>query len=261
MGKRLVVKIDEDKCDGCGLCIPNCAEGALKIIDGKARLVSEILCDGFGACLGHCPQGAITMEEREAEEYDEEAVKEHLATMEHDGAQEVEQSNASGLHQAHSCPGSMSRDLAAPAGHAEFVDVEPLEMKSQLQNWPVQLHLLNPAAPYLAKANLLLCADCVPFAYADFHRKFVKDHVVTIACPKLDNVDPYVHKIATIIRESDLKSLKIVIMEVPCCGGLVRIAAQALELAKSNLPVSLVQIGVRGQILEERQVRLRMKSA
>ena len=255
MPVRKVVQIDEAKCDGCGECVTSCAEGAIAIIDGKARLVSEVYCDGLGACLGQCPQGAISVEEREADAFDEAKVHEHLhrqATAKKKAAAPVPVPMMVPPSAGHQCPGSMLRNLGAarPAqtsgGNGDAVAPNP----SELTNWPVQLALVPPFAPYLQGADLLLAADCVPFAYADFHRTFLRGKPVLIACPKLDNVGPYVQKLAQIFQMAQPKSLTILRMEVPCCGGITRIAEQARELAQSDVPVREVIIGVQGDIRE-----------
>ncbi len=234
MAKRNMVLIDEDKCTGCGQCVTGCHEGALQIIDGKAKLISETYCDGLGACIGECPEGAITVEEREAVEFSQTAVDEHLAAQKH----------ASGS--GHVCPGSavkMIRDKAAktPGGGDGPV-------ASELEHWPVQLTLVPPSAPYLKDADVLLTADCVPFAMGDFHRKLLRDHAVLIACPKLDNADAHTDKLTDIIRESGLKSLAVVHMEVPCCFGLQQIAEKAFKQAGLDIPFNEVIIGVNGEV-------------
>ncbi len=245
MATRTIVEIDEVLCDGCALCIPSCVEGALKIIDGKAVLVSDIYCDGLGNCLGDCPQDAIKMVERDADDYDEEAVEQHLENL----AQEAEKENrpAASHHHGGGCPSSQAKTLAP----VEAAPVAEISAVSQLQNWPVQLGLLHPQAPYLKDANLLLCADCVPFALPDFHSTFLKDKVCTIACPKLDNVQPYLPKLATIFASNNLRSLTILLMEVPCCSGLASIAKQAMEMAGVSIPIRTVIVGVRGNIIAD----------
>ncbi len=260
MAVRKIVKIDEEKCNGCGLCVPSCAEGALRIVNGKARLVSEVYCDGLGACLGRCPQDAITIEERDAAEFDEAQVGAHLAREtqaktapaacpSHVHHREPAHA-AHGHHHAHAggCPGAMARELKpATSAHAPAGAAAP----SQLANWPVQLTLVPPSAPYFRNANLLLVADCVPFALADFHTRLLRGNPVAIACPKLDDTGEYVEKLAHIIRGSNLQSLTVVRMEVPCCGGLVRIAEAALEHAGLPVPFKEITIGIGGDVLAE----------
>jgi len=193
--KRKIIKIDEEKCNGCGLCVPSCAEGAIQIIDGKARLVSETFCDGLGACLGECPEGALTIEEREADGFDEKEVEKHLEQMKKHAAA-VEPPRVHG-----GCPGSLARSLEpkAPPKAAESGAPTP----SQLRNWPVQLHLAPVKAPYFKDAKLLIAADCVPFAYADFHKDFLADRVVIIGCPKLDDSSAYLEKLINIFAQND----------------------------------------------------------
>jgi NAD-dependent dihydropyrimidine dehydrogenase PreA subunit len=236
MSVRKIVKIDEAKCNGCGECIVNCPEGALQIIDGKARLVKESYCDGLGACLGNCPLGAITIEEREADEFDE---------------QEVQANMAKAAPLPCGCPGTLLKSLApAPACDCKNAEAVP----SQLSHWPVQLALVPPTAPFLKNAEVLLAADCVPFAFADFHRRFLSgNRPVLVACPKLDAREPYVSKLKEIFRTAGMKSLTIVHMEVPCCGGLNALVQTALAESGATLAVKEITIGISGQILSERQ--------
>lgn len=257
MPTREIVQIDEDLCDGCGLCIPNCVEGALQIIDGKAKLVSDVLCDGFGACLGTCPQDAITIIEREAAEFDEALAEELIrsrAIVEETPSQPPVQPEAhQGHHHAgHVCPGSQERSFARKT--PQKVNMEPAAagLQSELRTWPIQMHLLNPGAGYLKEADLLLCADCVPFAYADFHRDFVAGKVVAIGCPKLDDVQPYIEKLATIFTHQNLNSLTILFMQVPCCDGIIKIALQALRMSHVSIPLRIVQISLQGEVLDDR---------
>jgi len=231
MALRKIIKIDEEKCDGCGLCVTGCAEGALQVIDGKARLVSEVYCDGLGACLAECPRDAITLEERDAKPFDEKAVPAHA-----------------GGHSPHSgCPGSQARTLP----RQNMTQPAAPEPPSQLANWPVQLKLVNPAAPFLKKAELLLVADCVPFAYAGFHQRFLRERPVVIGCPKLDEVEPYLHKLAEILRTAQPRSLTVLRMEVPCCGGLTHLARQALAAAQVDIPFTETIISIQGEVLRE----------
>ena len=246
MAMRKVVVIDEAKCDGCGECVTSCAEGAIAVIDGKARLVSEIYCDGLGACLGHCPQGAITVEEREAAAFDEAATQKHLNALKH-----AQAATALGVTETpHQCPGSMMRSLGRPAAAEPTAHAPIGSMPSELRNWPVQLALVPPMAPYLQGADILLVADCVPFAYADFHRRFLKNKPVIIGCPKLDQMDAYAKKLTEILRVAKPKSLSVLHMEVPCCSGFTRLAQYALQAAASDVPLTDVTIGIRGEVLD-----------
>ena len=239
MAVRNIVKIDQEKCNGCGLCVSACAEGAIAIVDGKARLVSETYCDGLGACLGHCPQGAITIEQRESAEFDEHAVKQHLARQ-----RPSVPVCPSGAGAGFACPGTMARTLGGQASAAVKGDVT-----SQLRQWPVQLHLVSPAAPYFRGADILLVADCVPFAMGDFHARLLKDKAIAVGCPKLDDAQFYVEKLADILRQAQPRSLTVVHMEVPCCSGLTRIAKSALARSGCILRAEDVTIGLDGQIL------------
>ena len=231
---RNIVKIDEQKCDGCGLCVNACAEGAIKIIEGKAKLVSETYCDGLGACIGHCPQNAITVEKREAAQFDEEATKAHLAK------ERNAQTQADFV-----CPGMTAKKLrkkgkTAKAGAAT--------VPSQLSHWPVQLKLVSPHAPYFANADLLLVADCVPFAMGDFHNRFLKDKSIVVGCPKLDDAEFYIEKLATIFKANKLNSLMVIHMEVPCCFGLTRIAREAIARSGAKVSFEDVTIDLQGNV-------------
>ena len=239
---RNIVKIDEEKCNGCGLCVNACAEGAIKIIDGKARLVSEIYCDGLGACLGHCPQDAISIEKREAEDFDEEATEAYLAKEKNDPVQT-----------AFVCPGIAAKQLRTKAMPDDATSV--VEVPSRLGQWPVQLKLVSPHAPYFAGADLLLVADCVPFAMGDFHNRFLKDHSIAVGCPKLDDVQFYIEKLATILQANKLNSLTVIHMEVPCCSGLVHIAKEAI--AKSNIEMAFedVTIDLQGSVCRTETIK------
>lgn len=229
---RKIVKIDEEKCNGCGLCVPSCAEGALQIIDGKARLVKDQYCDGLGACLGECPQGAITIEEREAEEFDEDAAREHVARQ-----KEVERALPCG------CPSTTVTQIEQPTPAV----TEP-RPTSFLGHWPVQLTLVPATAPFLRDADVVLVADCVPFAYPALHQDFLKGHAVLVACPKLDDFQAHQAKLADVLRRSGLKSLTVVHMEVPCCSGLTHMARQAMRASGREVPFKDVTIGIRGEV-------------
>jgi len=231
---RKIVNIDEDKCTGCGVCIPNCVEGALQIVDGKARLIKEIYCDGLGACLGECPEDAITIEERVADEFDEEATNEHMAGQ------------AAGEPEPCGCPGSSVRQFDAPAQTVAVAQAQ----RSTLSQWPVQMTLVPPSAPFLNGADLLLVADCVPFAYAGFHQDMLRDHAVLVACPKLDNFEAHQQKLNQIISQSGVRSITVVHMEVPCCSGIVHMAQEAVRASGRDIPFRDITVGVQGDILE-----------
>ncbi len=237
MATRKIIEIDEEKCDGCGECVPQCAEGALQIVGGKARLASESYCDGLGACIGHCPQGAIRIIEREAAEFDEQAVEERMRQS----AQHTE------AHKAGSCPGAAVLEFS-PESLAELGGAQ---RPSALSQWPLQLHLVPVQAPYLKGADLLLAADCVPFAMANFHGELLKGRKVLVACPKLDDTAPYEEKLAAMLRENDIRSLTVAHMEVPCCYGLVALAKSAIERSGRDVPLHEVTVTVRGQVRSE----------
>lgn len=267
MAIRKIVKIDESKCDGCGLCIPNCAEGALQIIDGKAKLIGDIYCDGLGACLGHCPQDAIEVIEREAEEFDEEAVekmlKEKVEVKEekktdcgcsghgghgHHGAHHAGHQGHHG-HAGGGCPGSMMRQLGK-----KQEDDSNVKLSSKLRQWPVQLMLVPPTAPYFKGSDLLITADCVPFAYANYHNEFLKDKSVVIGCPKLDDIEFYIQKLTELIRINDLESITVLRMEVPCCGGMAQAAKIARDKSGVEIPVKVVTIGIEGEVVKREYI-------
>jgi NAD-dependent dihydropyrimidine dehydrogenase PreA subunit len=277
---REIIKIDDEKCNGCGLCIPSCPEGALQIIDGKARLVSDLMCDGLGACIRECPEGAIEIEKRDAQPYDEKAVireiakfgentviahlkhlldhnemvyfetaVEYLAEEDHNFAFDVEEvldkvyerSLAGNSCATGGCPGSLKRD-----------GVPRDSIPSELRQWPVQMHLINPGAPYFRDANVVLAADCVAFSVGDFHQKYLKGNSLAIACPKLDSgKEAYVEKLKAMIDESQIKSLQVLVMEVPCCSGLVHIAQVAREAAGRKIPIKKTVISIKGEVLLE----------
>ncbi len=231
---RKIVRIDEEKCTGCGACILACAEGALKIIDGKARLVSDRYCDGLGACLD-CPEGAISIEEREAEAFDEAAAEQHVKELE-----KAEEALPCG------CASATVEQFDKPAAPA----AAPAASESRLGHWPVQLTLVPPAAPFLKDADVVLVGDCVPFAYGAFHRDFLEDKAVLVACPKLDDFQAHQAKLTQVMQESGLKSLTVVHMEVPCCSGLVHLAKQAMLASGNSVPFSEVTISARGERLK-----------
>lgn len=308
---RKIIKIDEEKCNGCGLCIPNCHEGALQIIDGKARLISDLFCDGLGACLGHCPEGAIEIIEREAEPYNETVVMETivkqgrntiLAHLEHlrdhneheflsqavayiknnnidlsPGAElksttssplifptmkdalnhvKPEQDSACGCGSSKTIDFRIDMDklntVAASAAVAAKADPSA---PSELRQWPVQLHLVNPMASYFQGADVVLAADCVAFAMGDFHNRLLKNKSLAIACPKLDtNKDVYLDKLSTMISDAKINTLTVPIMEVPCCGGLIQMAKMAVQQSGRNIPIKKIVVGIKGDILNEEWV-------
>ena len=248
---RNIVRIDQDKCDGCGLCVPSCAEGAITIVNGKAVLAAENLCDGLGACLGECPQDAITVEEREADEFDEVAVEKHLTAQgkplpAHQHGAPAQSAPAPQHHAGGGCPGSRAmsfaraQESAAPAPGAS--------RQSQLAQWPVQLHLVPVTAQYFQGADLLITADCVPVAYAGYHEDFLAGKAVVMGCPKLDDNNFYQQKLTEIFTRSDIKSITVLKMEVPCCGGIAIAARQALADSGKQIPYREVTIGIQGEI-------------
>jgi NAD-dependent dihydropyrimidine dehydrogenase PreA subunit len=213
--KRNIVFIDEDKCNGCGLCIPNCAEGAMKIIDGKAKLVDDRFCDGLGACLGHCPQDAIKIIERDAPEFDEHEVKKHQAV-------------------------DFRNEIKTTSGVSK-------RQSSELRQWPVQLTLVSPQASYFKDSDLLVAADCVSFAYPNFHSDFLAGKSLIIGCPKLDDAESYVDKLTEILKNNKIKTISVVNMEVPCCFGLQHIVEEAVQRAGKVLPIRQTVITIRGE--------------
>ena len=287
--KRDIIKIDEEKCNGCGVCVPNCHEGALQIIDGKVRLVSDLMCDGLGACIGHCPEGAITIENRECEPYDEVKVMEIMVTKglntvvahlkhlkEHneivflkqgvnflaqnphlmdftveDAKRAMHQPQVPHGNNGGGCPGSKTvvfdkADIKMDTSKTNG------PIPSELRQWPVQLHLINPAASYFIGADLLVAADCSAFSLGDFHQNWLKGKSLVIACPKLDQgKEIYLQKLVTLIESSKVNTITVLIMEVPCCGGLLSIVEMAVQKAGRKVPVKAVTIGIKGEVLEE----------
>ena len=300
MAKRQIIKIDEIKCNGCGLCIPNCPEGAIQIIDSKARLISDLFCDGLGACIGHCPEGAITIEEREAQEYDERKVMGNIikqgknvitAHLEHlkshnqsaylkEAIDFLKEKNIptplketkghpEHAHALSGCPptahGLRGTTLRSPGEGgcpgAKIMDFRKKEEprnkekaisqgESELRQWPVQIMLVPPFAPYLNNADLLIAADCVPFAYPDFHQDLLKDKILLVGCPKLDDTQVYEEKIGQILKENNIKSITYAHMEVPCCFGLVSIIKDAISQSGKNTPFKEVIISIKGERLK-----------
>ncbi len=237
MAKRKIIEIDEGRCTGCGACVTKCAEGALKIVEGKAKVVSDVFCDGLGACIGECPEDALKIVEREAPEFDEEAAKRHLAGPEKTHAEE-----------ACGCPSHqpmvLTRKSAARAAGGKHEELPP-----ELSNWPVQWRLVTPSMPFFKGNDVLLSADCVPFAYRDFHGRFLAGKPLIIGCPKLDDHNAYLEKLTAIFRDATPKSLEVVIMEVPCCHGLKKLVEEALSRSGRRIPVKTTVVGIKGQIL------------
>lgn len=267
--KRDIITINEDKCNGCGQCIPGCPEGALQVIDGKARLISDLFCDGLGACIGHCPTGAMKIEQREAVPYEEakamenivkggvNVIKAHLKHLDDHGEKLYLSQALEFLENMHlpvpdykektqcNCPSAMSKPIFREKAQETSVNLSP-----QLNNWPIQLMLMNPEAPYLQDADLVIAADCAPFSYPNFHQKFLKDKVLMIFCPKLDKtLDSYVEKLAYIFTEKNIQSITIVHMEVPCCSGIEIIVKKALEKAQKIITLKDYTISISGEIV------------
>jgi ferredoxin len=237
MAVREIVRIDEALCDGCGECVPACAEGAIAVVDGKARLVGEVLCDGLGACLGHCPQGAITIERREADAFDEAAVAAHL-----------ERQHTAPVVPT-GCPSAAPRTVLPIAGGGACPGSASTVASGGLRQWPVQLHLIPPTAPFLQGADVVLAADCVAFASPRFHAEMLDGRALAIGCPKLDrDLHLYVDKLVAMIEHADIRSLEVVVMEVPCCGGLVRLADVARRTAFRDIPITVTTIGIDGEV-------------
>ena len=283
MAKRKIIKIDEEKCNGCGLCLPNCPEGALQIIDGKARLISDLFCDGLGACIGHCPEGAIETEEREAEGYDEKRVMEniikagpntikaHLEHLKDHGevrllTEALQVLNEKGLnnplkedfcenvgehkHASGGCPGTRSMDFSDKDSQPE--EDEDGKRRSQLKQWPVQLHLIPPTASYFEGRDVVIAADCVAYALADFHKDYLKGKSLAIACPKLDSgQEVYEDKIVAMIDDAKINTLTVMTMEVPCCHGLLMLVLDAVKKTSRTVPVKHVVVGIKGDIIKD----------
>ncbi|MFA7060638.1 MAG: 4Fe-4S binding protein [Pedobacter sp.] len=241
---RKIVKIDQDKCDGCGLCVPSCAEGAIKMINGKAVLSADNLCDGLGACLGECPRDAIQIEERDTAEFDEAAVEQHLAAQ---GKATPADQQAPQHPVGGGCPGSRAMSFVRPQESTASAPAAGCQ-QSQLAQWPVQLHLVSTTATYFQGADLLITADCVPLAYAGYHEDFLKGKAVVMGCPKLDDNQFYTEKLTELFSKSDVKSITVLKMEVPCCGGIAVAARQALAASGKQIPYHEVTIGIQGNI-------------
>lgn len=244
MAIRKIVLIDEEKCNGCGLCVPGCAEGAIKIIDGKARLLADNLCDGLGNCLGHCPQDALEIIEREADEFDEEIVEKHLQSLGKEHAPQMH-SHVGG------CPGSramtIQRNESSKASASVSTGDIEIKIKPQLAQWPVQLMLVPEKADYFDGKELLVTADCVPFAYANYHLDLLKNKSVVIGCPKLDDINYYIEKLTNIISNNDITGVTVAHMEVPCCNGIVMAVNEALRRAGKAIKMNKVKILINGE--------------
>lgn len=247
--KRKIIEIDEERCSGCGQCAEACAEGAIAMIGGKAKLISENFCDGLGACLGECPEGALTITERESDEFDEAAVEEHLRSQK--AASNADQENAMPC----GCPSQNIEMFPASLLQKPCSSVEEApEIPSALTHWPVQIKLIPPTAPFLRNADLLIAADCTPLAYAGFHRDLLPGRVVMLGCPKFDDVEEYLEKFVEILRIADIKSITVVDMEVPCCSKLPMLVRKAVSLSGVSLPVEEIVISRRGSVLQKRKV-------
>jgi len=247
---RNIIKIDEDLCTGCGNCIVDCAEAALEIIDGKAKVVNDFFCDGLGACIQGCPEGALEIIEREAAEFDEEAVEKRLESLK--SKEQVELEQVKQIVAEHStqcgCPSSQTMVFDEP----EALNETTGKISSTLRQWPVQMHLINPNAPYYQGADVLISADCVAYSYGDFHREFLKSKSIAIACPKLDQgKEVYIEKIKSLIDDAKINTLTVAIMEVPCCSGLLALAQEGAKRATRKVPIKYVVIGTRGDLLKE----------
>lgn len=240
---RKIIEIDDELCDGCGQCVPSCAEGAIQVVDGKARLVAEKYCDGLGACMGECPNGALKIIEREADDFDEEAVETYLSSR------PVE-------------PEPMPMACGCPSTQIQTLTPAPLNRDSKaraastLGHWPVQIHLVPATAPFLKGADLLITADCVPVAYPNFHQDFVKGKVVLVGCPKFDDVEAYIEKFTEIFKTANIKSIMALVMEVPCCSALPVILRRAMDAAGKKIPLEQVVVSTRGDILSRKKIVL-----
>lgn len=250
MAKRQIVHIDEEKCNGCGLCVPSCTEGAIQIINGKAKLRADNLCDGLGACLGNCPLDAITIIEREADHFDEAAVEAHL--KEQKKSQKTEAPFPIHMPHGSGCPGSRAKVInqggKTAVGTLDSGDIE-VKIKPQLTQWPVQLKLVPPTAPYFEGADLLVTADCVPFAYPNYHLDLLKGKKVVVGCPKLDDVDFYKEKLVQMIKFNNFKSITVAYMEVPCCTGIMKVVEKAIEESGVGITLQKIRIGIEGEAI------------
>lgn len=284
--KRKIINIDEEKCNGCGLCIPNCPEGAIQIIEGKARLVSELFCDGLGACIGYCPEGAIEVEEREAESYEEEMVMENITKQgegvikahlkhlkEHNDNENFKkamdflkernieitlEAEPVGLHHFSGCPGLKPVNFE----HSEAGEKsEEGKRVSELRQWPIQLHLISPLGPHFQGKDVLLAADCVAYTAGDFHKDFLKGKSLAIACPKLDSGrEVYLEKIRALVDHAKINTLTVMTMEVPCCMGLLQLTKEALLSAKRSIPLKHIVVSIQGEVLQEEWVSVQIEA-
>lgn len=284
--KRKIIEIDQEKCNGCGQCASSCPEGAIQMVEGKAQVVGEFLCDGLGACIGECPVGAIKIVEKEAEPYNELKVIQNmiqkgenvvLAHLKHlyDHGQttwynqainflkekgfntENYKSHIENKKEEFCCSHATEKTISREKDEKDKEDLDNLKIPSMLSNWPVQLHLVNPNAPYFKNADLLIAADCTAFSYGNFHNQFLKGKILIIACPKLDNnKEIYIDKLTILFNEMDIKSITIAIMEVPCCHGLVQIVKEAILKSKKNFTFELVIISLHGKILSQKSVEI-----
>ncbi len=247
--KRKIIQIDEEKCDGCGQCVIGCAEGALAIVDGKAKVISDNLCDGLGACIGECPQDALEIIERDADEYDEAAVEAHLET------QEVKESKPREKAMPSGCPSAQIQSFSpGPCAAANKPTMQVSDQASALTHWPVQIRLIPPHAPFLKGADLLVVADCVPVAFPRLHQDLMQGKAIMIGCPKFDDAEEYIEKFAAIFETAGIKSVTTVVMEVPCCSGLPMMVQKGLEKSGAQVPLSQVVVSTRGEIIEEQLV-------
>ncbi|MGD9212922.1 MAG: 4Fe-4S binding protein [Desulfobacteraceae bacterium] len=245
---RKIIEIDEEKCDGCGQCVISCAEGALEIIDGKAKVISDNLCDGLGACIGECPQDALKIIEREAEDFDEEAVEKHLANE-----NKTEKAPAT---LACGCPSTQIQSFA-PANACQKANTPQnvdADEASALSHWPVQIRLVPPTAPFLKGADLLVVADCVPVAFPGLHRQLLREHVIMIGCPKFDDAKEYIEKFTAIFKTAGINSITTVVMEVPCCSALPAMVKKGLELSGKDIPTTQITVSTRGKIIDQRKM-------
>lgn len=243
MAKRKIVEIDEDKCNGCGKCIPNCHEGALEIVNGKARLVADVYCDGLGNCLGHCPRGAIRIIERDAKDFDFEKTNEHLEKSGREKLMVNPMEEKKTEQLPCSCPGTMLREIRGEKKNGSVI----VSQESELRGWPIQLSLLPPNAPFFQGSDLLIASDCVGFADPNIHKDLIKGSSVVIGCPKMDDLESYKEKITAIVQMNELKSVTVAIMEVPCCYGMFSATEEAINESGKKVPLKKVVVGIDGK--------------